>query len=605
MADSRNITNKMYRYHAILQAIDFFTQRFNPEQLGSYSFDFANEILLLNASALFIKEDEEFVLKNKRLYDIDKYSIKNSDKLQRIATFHGNIILNNFENYFEEKDIKFFNMSIVLPLIIHNFVFGFIVADGKAIDTFDEDDCIMAMSLTRLFNNSLENSKNFMDLKEKNKEIDQKIFNLFAINHSAKSLLSELELDKLKNMAIDVFSEIACSKITSFGMYDNITNSIKIMGYRNVSDFSTYLTEFKLNPHIQFSNMKTVLHLDEDKELIKSIFLNWEEFDLLSAQHIILLIKDKLLGLVTLGEPINQTHYDPSMFELIESLASFTYIALQNAVMFEEINYQKVIIERKFKTLELLNQLVNNIKQCISIEELCDVTLKTLMISFGIQKAFIAFQESDGYKIQFSIDHIGIDSSFELNKEWEASFDGDTIYDFSINNIHKYLNSQLCTLFNDSTGLIISPIIINNFDLEANSGPLAYLVVLKTENNLQQEEILLIDTIAKNISPIIYHMKTVDEYKKYRLPDNRKLFLDSLNNKIADRKNYSVDFNVYYTSIAKQPFIEHDFSLYDDYEYYVIDNYLFIISYFELMLENFKKMPVINELEDILTYHFD
>ena len=55
----------MYRYHAILQAIDFFTQRFNPEQLGYYSFDFVNEMLFLNSSALFIKENDEFILNNK------------------------------------------------------------------------------------------------------------------------------------------------------------------------------------------------------------------------------------------------------------------------------------------------------------------------------------------------------------------------------------------------------------------------------------------------------------------------------------------------------------------------------------------------------------
>ena len=51
-------------------------------------------------------------------------------------------------------------------------------------------------------------------------ELDEKVFNLFAINQSSKVLLSELDLSVLYNLSIDVFSELTQSALTSFFLYD-------------------------------------------------------------------------------------------------------------------------------------------------------------------------------------------------------------------------------------------------------------------------------------------------------------------------------------------------------------------------------------------------
>ncbi|MHB1392140.1 MAG: hypothetical protein ACYCYE_03510 [Clostridia bacterium] len=40
------------------------------------------------------------------------------------------------------------------------------------------------------------------------------------------------------------------------------------------------------------------------------------------------MVRDNILGFVTISEPVNERKYDQSLFELIESLASSTYISL-------------------------------------------------------------------------------------------------------------------------------------------------------------------------------------------------------------------------------------------------------------------------------------
>lgn len=603
--DGLYVTNRMYRYDALIKAVDFFTQRFTPEQLSKYAFEFANEILTLKASALFIIDGDEFILKSKRLYNIQNYSIKNKTKIQKIATLHGSIILNRFENYFPIEVLDKFDMNLVIPLIIDDLLFGFIISDGKTVGDFNEDDYTMAVCLMRLFNNALENNRNFTDLKTKNKQLDQKIFNLFAINQSARSLLSELELDNLISMAVDIFSEMTSSKITSFGIVDKVSNKLRILGYRNIEDFSTHLADLEIRPQAEFSHRKVMLSLEEDIDLIKELFVNWEEFYSLGAQYVVLLVKDELLGLVTLAEPVNQEDYDIAIFELIESLASFTYIALENAILFEETQRQKQIIEAKYDVLTSFNQLVENINECISIEELCDITLKTLNISFDIEKAFIAFKENEKqYRIKHSIDDIGVGEILNINEKWEESYDGDMIYNFAAENNQDYLEKDLLDLFYDSTGLVISPIITERFNLEGWESPFAYLLVLKTPNNLQEEEVLLIDTITKNISPTIYHMNVLEEHKQRYIPDKRQLFYESINKKIQEKDKFNVNINIYYRLVETHPFADVDLSMYEKYEHYLIDNYLFIICYDDLDLLNFKKIPSINSLKDVLDYNF-
>jgi hypothetical protein len=201
-------TNSGYCYEALLKAIDFFTQRFNIDQICYYAFEFSNEILTLNGSALFTFEDGRYVLKNNRLYDAQTKYIDNTSSLSEIPILHGDIIVNDFEMFFDKKIIEEFNIKIAIPLIINETLYGFIISNGKILDDFNKDDLIIASTLTKLFKSSLENSQHLNELSQKNKQLDQKIFNLFAISQSAKSLLYEVDIDRLYSLATDVFSDI-------------------------------------------------------------------------------------------------------------------------------------------------------------------------------------------------------------------------------------------------------------------------------------------------------------------------------------------------------------------------------------------------------------
>jgi hypothetical protein len=71
----------------------------------------------------------------------------------------------------------------------------------------------------------------------------------------------------------------------------------------------------------------------------------------LKPMYIVLILKNgRVQGFVTLGRTMTGNEYKKSIFELIESLASSTYIALSNAQYLKQVNDQKKLIQNKLKS---------------------------------------------------------------------------------------------------------------------------------------------------------------------------------------------------------------------------------------------------------------
>lgn len=576
----QDITNKLQGQDALLQAIDFFTQKFSISQLSNYAFEFTSQILSLNSSALFIKTENNFQLVKEKNYGIDAYTIEDTSKLQRIATFYGNVMSTSFDNYFEKKDIEAFSPHLIIPLIIKDLLYGFIISRGKTDDNISQDDLIMAKALMQLINNSLESSKNLMDLQHTNHQLDQKVFNLFSINHSSRILLSELDLNKLYSLATDIFSELTSSRITSFGLYDEIKDKIVLRGYKDVFSATKLQMDFNL-VNSTYEGYKVVFHYQKDKELLQDIFKNYEDFKYMDSEYIILIVREKVLGFVTISKPVNDRAYDQSLFDLIESLAASTYISFKNAIYFNEINRQRKSIQQKLHTLTNLNTLIKNINSCATIDELCDLSIKTLHYSFGIKKAFIALRENSNFIIK---EHVGFElhnNILETNSIWANTYQGSVVSYLSYDAI-EYLPKYLLNDIGSTNCLVINPISSSNEDIDQDQGPLGYLVVLETTQNLKEEETLLIETLANSISPIVNHLQELTQIKKRYVIDQREAFINCLHNKLIAKDKYSVDFYIYYKNLIQIPFEQLDLSCYNQYEYYYFDNLLIVLSYDQL-----------------------
>ncbi|MDF2925094.1 MAG: hypothetical protein K0R57_4008 [Paenibacillaceae bacterium] len=621
-----------YRFESLLLAIELFTQRFDMEHLSLFSFDFVNEILTLNASALFIRDKDQFILKQKRLYaEIGPYSIADTEQLRQLATFRGHIITKDLDQVLDSRDIEALQIQWIMPLITDDILHGFIVANGNQSGEFTDGDLILSSTVMRLINNSLENSKHLLELQVSNAKLDHKNFNLFAINQSTKVLLSEMSLSRLHETATDIFSEVTTSQVTAFGIVDSLTLKLKITGFRNVLAYTRYFGEFEMRTTSY--NGPVVLHIDQDRERLEELFVNYGQFSELEAHYIILIIKNSsIMGMVTLSRPVNdERKYDDSIFELVESLANSAVIAISNAISFEEANRQRINAQNKLRLLQTLNRLVKNINECSTPGELCYFTLKTMQLAFRLKKAFICLRSDQHYVVEESIgltEHSQTANGHIIHMEDISSFllEGRMLCDYTNEGVARYLPAETVQWAGSSNCCIIAPLAVaNKVALDDDLHPLGFLIILETESSLLEEETLLVETIAGNISPILYQMNITRALQQQIDPAGKQAFLQALKDKIFRSEHYMLPFCLQYKRYDQSPFAtpgpaeaelaelrkelwrfsseeEADWS--EEPELYAFDGYLFAFSPSPLRVGGWCEIPVTNGLSSVMTFPY-
>ncbi|MCD7034241.1 hypothetical protein LRR81_08340 [Metabacillus sp. GX 13764] len=500
---------KSSRYEILLQAIEVFTQRYESAALFDFAFSFANELLNPAGSALFKRVNDEFILLKTQNGMMHDYRIPVTEKLEKLPLFYGRPLSEEqLPDYFSPDFIRDFSAVHVIPLINDTVLAGFIVTAGLAEGELTEGDRIVSTMMMSLVNASLENNQRLHDFQSVTAELDRKIFSLFVLNQSTKALLSERNAEHLCEMATDVFSEISGSRVTSFGLYDALTNKLKIKGYRNVHSFQKKYAELSIG-EVQCCGVKTVIRVKEEQELVQQLIQNTEVLTELEAEYIILIKKEELIGMVFLSDSRQASSYDSGTIELIETLASSTYIALSNARHFETLQKQKLEAEAKLDVMHLYNRLIRTINSCRTTEEILKLSLKTLELGFGIKKAFFAFYNGEAYETAASIGVSLEKERFLFDEDTNSLINDEVYYDYFAGRLPAYFtNESLCGKLGESSCVVIAPI-------QGHSGyvppdevqpPYGYLIVTETAENLKDEEILLIDTITRNITPLIYHL---------------------------------------------------------------------------------------------------
>jgi len=584
----------------LFQAIDFFTQSLHLEQLSFYGYEMVHEMLGLKSSALFIREGGVYRLRYQKGYSLSEYDIVDTDRLKTVATLFGRIMTTEQNDYFVPEHLEKFQVKLVIPLIVKDQMVGFVLSDGLKSGEMTDKLLPFAFAVMQLMNRAYENALNFQELEAKNYELDKKIFNLFFINHCSRTLLSELNLDRIYGICIDILRELTASSVTSFGVYDETRDRIVLKGYQDILTFGSLYTELELCSEYH-NPSKIVYHLEHDRAELDRIFVNCEEFVRLKAEYIVLLVKDRILGFVTLGKPVSERVYDRTLFELIETIATSIYISIVNAQQFKQITVQNEIIHAKFETLQQMNRIIQNINSCESLDQLCEIALQSLEIGYGVGKGFLClYDEDDTLRVMGDI-HIPHLKGQVLREgsALEELKDKGVYYDFSISGLNGFFPEFESERHVDANCLVIAPIRIDRMAL-GDRGTLGYLVVFETSDVLREEEVLLIDTLANSVAPIVFQMNENERIQKLHTVNQEATLVEMIKEKLQNRLEYFIDFQIWYKHMPIMPFEERNLKGFEEYPCFLVEQYLFcpVEDEMEPESEKFDGSLIIENLED-------
>jgi hypothetical protein len=304
----------MFRYAGLILAVDYFSQKLNAEQIMNAAFDFVNELLTLENSSLYSFMNGSFNLVREKGRSIGIESIPGSRKLNDLAVFHGNILTGRSAilRFFDEDIYKNCNIEIIVPIIADTELYGFILIPEKPTEEFDKNDHIICEVLMKLCNSAMRNYATYNELKAINISLDEKIFNLFAINQSSKALLSQLDLEMLYSLSIDVFSELTQSSSTGFVLYDEKSEKYVLRSSRFIfENIRSLVLILEMNKNAAVDPNRIIIDISspDDRQYFDSIFMNGLcSIEPLKAQYVILLNKGShVLGFVTLGTTVTGT----------------------------------------------------------------------------------------------------------------------------------------------------------------------------------------------------------------------------------------------------------------------------------------------------------
>jgi len=554
--ENNDHSTNLYRYDGILEAISFFTNRLTYDQIIHAAFDFANELLTVHKSVLYLLEDGQYRrVKSRNLSDAPD-TIPRNDQLDNFALYVGSVVSGKeyLRTYFSADILDKTEATVMIPLILNNALNGFILMSGRVTADFNENDISVSGTLMNLFNNALESNGRLMELQTANKELDEKIFSLFAINQSAKAMLTEHRLEELNHLAVDVFSELTLSANTGFFLYDPKPEKYALKAYRDVfhpdSEIpSVYLT---LKPDARPVVSRQIVNAGDEKDIeyFSSLFEEGiGQLEVLKAKFIVFIFGKggRILGFVTLGDTISGVGYKKSTFELVDSLASYTYIALDNAMLLKVVNDQKELLELKLNRLITMNTLIKNINSAKNSQQMIDLALETLTVSLGVESCMIALYQPEDRNLLISaatIDSL-VGSAIPLSSRLEPLLQGKVIFESDATLVPEYTGDAISDALGDKAGLLAIPIAIEQYDLY-EVRLIGAILIFRLRNSLlsEEENTLTFEAIANHMAPLLDGYINLDRQKQEYVPDVMKQFTAGLRAQIDECLEYNFDLEI-------------------------------------------------------------
>jgi len=566
---NNDLKTDLYRYNGILEAISFFSNRLTYEQITHAAFDFVNELLTVNKSVLYLLQDNHFAKVKSRNLPQAPDIIPLNAKLKDFAVYVGNVVSgrNRLEAYFAVNILDKTEANLMIPLMLGHRLSGFILMSGRVSSDFNENDVFVSETLMNLFNNALESSSRLEELQKANRELDEKIFSLFAINQSAKAMLTEHRLDELNQLAVDVFSELTLSASTGFFLYDKKSEKYVLKAYRDVfhSDDEPSAIYLTLRPESKVQAGKQIVDISEEKDIayFSTLFMEGAEpLSALKARYVVFIFGKggELLGFVTLGETISGAEYKQSTFELVDSLASYTYIALSNAMLIQVVNDQKKLLEMKLERLITLNQLIKNINSAQTCKQLIDLALETLTVSLGVENALIALYKPEDrcFTVSAATNGSFCGLAIPITPRLELLQQGKTIFESDATLVSEYIGREIANALPERAGLLVIPMYLDLYEIRL----IGAIFIFNTRSSIlsEEENILTFETIANHMAPLIDGFMTLDRRKREYIPDVKRNFITEVRIQIEECLQYHFDLEIIRLVNEKAtPFTEDEF----------------------------------------------
>jgi len=235
--------------------------------------------------------------------------------------------------------------EIAVPLAVKNRTIGVINVESGDVDSFDEQDMQLLVTLGHHIAIAIQTSRLFEKIAEKASELS-------AVVEIAKALTSSVDIEILKPTVLEELSKAIPSDLAVLYLYDKKERRLVMAAQKGFSEneaLERERTAMERHPGRVFTMKKPLLVKNiKDESTVYYLETMRKPASLL---HVPVIFQDEVLGTIGLAS-FEENRFDERHLRLSKAIASEVAIAIENARLVKDLATAKVGLQRLNEELE-------------------------------------------------------------------------------------------------------------------------------------------------------------------------------------------------------------------------------------------------------------
>lgn len=385
-------------------------------------------------------------------------------------------------------------------------------------------------------------------------KLEKKVFDSFAISKIGKSLLSIQKIDQLSHVFLSSIYEASDAANCAIFLLDESDNFFKCTKAIGINPKIAGAIRFKreeglfwqvLNAGEPFPIMDSA-----GKYRFESVVKKWKLEKLNSQIWAPLIVKDVLIGVVTLGVKKDGSMYEETELSFILQMCTQAAVALESAMLDKQKESASRELEKKMKNLSILYSVSKALNFTVDIKKMLLFILDKARDSVDAQKASLMLLDSKTSElVVHAVRGVPIDVEQKINR----GVMGCTRIKFGEGIAGRVVKTKEHLLVNDvkddkrfqkSTKSFVESILCMPLVVKDEAIGVINLTNKKEGGKFTEEDVEMLTTLANQAAVTIYnaklyHLAITDGLTQLRI---RRYFNQRLNEEIsrANKFNHSV-----------------------------------------------------------------
>ncbi|HEX5669418.1 MAG TPA: GAF domain-containing protein, partial [Chitinophagaceae bacterium] len=305
--------------------------------------------------------------------------------------------------------------AVFVPMIAGDKVTGVIsLQDTDKENAFSDSDVSLLTTLANSMSVALQNAKLFEETKLLLAETEMGKKNVELLSDIGKKITSSLDFETIFYNLYEHINQLADASIFGIGIYNKEQNELEykfaIERGKRYEPYTRSTVDKNQFPVWCIDNRKPVFINDvalESKAYIPSYVhkdMKLEDGSLAEAPvsliYLPLIAKDSVLGIISI-QSFRKNAYTPYHLNLLQNLATYTSIALDNASAYRKLNESEHEIAQRMAEISTVNNISQALAAQIELEQLIQLVGEQMKQLFNANIVYLALLDKKTRIINF------------------------------------------------------------------------------------------------------------------------------------------------------------------------------------------------------------